>query len=256
MLPLTLSITLAILRDLSSLLLAMGEPELALEETLERMLLAFLLGDLIAKVASLDVVLEGVIDLTFSVNGRRAGVVEVEVEAIDADEAMDALDEANSCAIFKREVEIAESPATEPGGGINEVPGLMESTDSDLLRFFSFFNKRVSSRPSEVLTLNGKACAFRPSPIPADEQRRPSLVLFLPLPDAASAECSTLFFPSRDFMIEANAESSRASSELRRRLERFLTNLLPKVESLSSTNESLVSRPVRGPAERDRWRNW
>lgn len=186
-LPLTLSITLAILRDFSNLFLPTGEPELALDETLKSILLDFLLGDLIDKVESLDVVLEGIIDFTLSVKGRRAGVVDVDVEAIDT-EAEELVDEAISCElIFNIDVE-TDSP--EPGGGIKEPPGFIESTDSDLLRFFSFLSKITSSIPIELFAFKVEVLGLRPSPIPADEQRRPSLLLLRPGPkvDPPSAE--------------------------------------------------------------------
>lgn len=95
-LPLTPSITRDILSDFSVFNLPAVEADDALDVTPDSKLLPFLLGDLILRGASLEVVLEGIIDLTLRVRGRRAGVAEAEVEAMDTPGLINALDEAIS----------------------------------------------------------------------------------------------------------------------------------------------------------------
>lgn len=246
-LPLTASMTRDILRAFSVFSLPAEEADDPLEVTPDSRLLPFLLGDLILRGASLEVVLEGIIDLTLSVRGRRAGVADAEVEATETAGLMKALEEAISCDAIAKSAGGIASAATDPGGGMRGPAGLMESTDSERLRFFSFFSSVGSSTPSKLLALNGEERGFRPSPIPADEQRRTSLAL--PRADVARADWTILFLPSNDLTIEDNAESSADSSELLNRLERFLDSLLLV---LASSASSAASRPPRGPAERDR----
>ena len=255
MLPLTPSITLDILRDFSVFSLPAEDAEDALDVTPESKLLPFLLGDLILRDASLEVVLEGIIDLTLSVRGRRAGVeAEAEVEAMETPGLMNALDEANSCdAMDKSDAGIASAAAaaaTEPGGGIKEATGFIESTDSERLRFFSFFRRVVSSAPSKLLALKGEDRGFRASPMPAEEQRRTSPVFVRA--EEARADWTILFLPSNDLTMDDKAESSMDSSELLSRLDRFFEILLTELPSSAS---SFVSSAPSGPADSDLWRN-